>query len=588
LKERLKTKIMDNKKVLNEVSRIKEVMGILNEGGRSTLVKGMVEFIDDILKISSKSAVDLADEFGDDGARLLRELTSKDESVTNRGIGNIIEDMRKLPNSKAFDDTLAGLRLSLDDMVDETGDSIIKKITQVKNGVESLIKNDQNIAAAEYFNKEFKNVAKWGDKSLERFIKDEYFFKSIPGFSKNEFKDMLKIATTKISKKGGTMSKLVKFKEVLTSYLKSSLKYSENVIKDVDSYIALRKEASKLTGQAKLNAITKANRFVQRIELNLGILNRKNKEAINALIEELSEKRNKLPRLTPEREKLSDVITKLKSEDADILKWQDYLPKDFLKEALEIRARRVDALKKFWPEKLTLIKRSPKTAARIKELGVFEAFFRIFSGDVLNVVRRLYKNPKKLARIIGTEFGSRLLGLPLVLGGFETIMDFSSMSSNPTSEITPQWLEDNPELAKTLQNPGIIGVGGAGDYKDYDSLNWSIDMLANLTNNTMKKFNITIPIWAIIEIMGEISETGGGANYFKQQFERISTIRESDEFKNASPEERLKMLNKVQEDAEGRVETFLGYFLDSDETIMERLNKALAEIENANAGSVEF
>mgnify|MGYP003111696142 FL=1 len=579
---------MDNKKVLNEVSRIKEVMGILNEGGRSTLVKGMVEFIDDILKISSKSAVDLADEFGDDGARLLRELTSKDESVTNRGIGNIIEDMRKLPNSKAFDDTLAGLRLSLDDMVDETGDSIIKKITQVKNGVESLIKNDQNIAAAEYFNKEFKNVAKWGDKSLERFIKDEYFFKSIPGFSKNEFKDMLKIATTKISKKGGTMSKLVKFKEVLTSYLKSSLKYSENVIKDVDSYIALRKEASKLTGQAKLNAITKANRFVQRIELNLGILNRKNKEALNALIEELSEKRNKLPRLTPEREKLSDVITKLKSEDADILKWQDYLPKDFLKEALEIRARRVDALKKFWPEKLTLIKRSPKTAARIKELGVFEAFFRIFSGDVLNVVRRLYKNPKKLARIIGTEFGSRLLGLPLVLGGFETIMDFSSMSSNPTSEITPQWLEDNPELAKTLQNPGIIGVGGAGDYKDYDSLNWSIDMLANLTNNTMKKFNITIPIWAIIEIMGEISETGGGANYFKQQFERISTIRESDEFKNASPEERLKMLNKVQEDAEGRVETFLGYFLDSDETIMERLNKALAEIENANAGSVEF
>ena len=579
---------MDNKKVLNEVSRIKEVMGILNEGGRSTLVKGMVEFIDDILKISSKSAVDLADEFGDDGARLLRELTSKDESVTNRGIGNIIEDMRKLPNSKAFDDTLAGLRLSLDDMVDETGDSIIKKITQVKNGVESLIKNDQNIAAAEYFNKEFKNVAKWGDKSLERFIKDEYFFKSIPGFSKNEFKDMLKIATTKISKKGGTMSKLVKFKEVLTSYLKSSLKYSENVIKDVDSYIALRKEASKLTGQAKLNAITKANRFVQRIELNLGILNRKNKEAINALIEELSEKRNKLPRLTPEREKLSDVITKLKSEDADILKWQDYLPKDFLKEALEIRARRVDALKKFWPEKLTLIKRSPKTAARIKELGVFEAFFRIFSGDVLNVVRRLYKNPKKLARIIGTEFGSRLLGLPLVLGGFETIMDFSSMSSNPTSEITPQWLEDNPELAKTLQNPGIIGVGGAGDYKDYDSLNWSIDMLANLTNNTMKKFNITIPIWAIIEIMGEISETGGGTNYFKQQFERISTIRESDEFKNASPEERLKMLNKVQEDAEGRVETFLGYFLDSDETIMERLNKALAEIENANAGSVEF
>ena len=111
-------------------------------------------------------------------------------------------------------------------------------------------------------------------------------------------KEALKVAVTKIAKKGGTTGKLVKFKEVLTSYLKNYSKYSENVIKDIDSYIALRKEANKLTGQAKMNAITKANRFVQRMEINLGILNRKNKEAISVLIEELSEKRNKLPRLS--------------------------------------------------------------------------------------------------------------------------------------------------------------------------------------------------------------------------------------------------------------------------------------------------
>ena len=85
-----------------------------------------------------------------------------------------------------------------------------------------------------------------------------------------------------------------------------------------------------------------------------------------------------------------------------------------------------------------------------------------------------------------------------------------------------------------------------------------------------------------------VKSAGGGANYFKEQYEKISTIRESDEFKNASPEERLKMLNQVQKAAEGYVETALGYILDSDETIMERLNKALAEIENANAGSTEF
>lgn len=578
---------MDNKKVLNEVSRIKEVMGILNEGGRSTLVKGMVEFIDDILKISSKSAVDLADEFGDDGARLLKQLTTKNEKVT-RGIGEILEEMRKLPNSKAFDDTLAGLRLSLDEIVDETGDSIVQKLTKVKNGVESLVKNDQTIAAAGYFDKEFKKIAKWGDESLERFIKDEYFFKSIPGFSKNQFKEALEVAVTKIAKKGGTIGKLVKFKEVLTSYLKNYSKYSENVIKDVDSYIALRKEADKLTGQAKMNAITKANRFVQRMEINLGILNRKNKEAISVLIEELSEKRNKLPRLSPEREKLADVIRKLKSEDADIFSIRDYLPVDLFKEALEMRTRRVDALKKFWPAKRTIIKRSPKTAARIKELGYGDALIRIFTGDVIPAVKKLFNSPKKLPRIIATEFGSRLLGLPLVLGGFETLMDYISMSIEPTTEITPQWLEDNPELAKTLQDPGILGIGGAGDYKDYESLHWSVDMLANVANNTMKKFDVTIPIYAIINIMGETSSAGGGANYFKKQFKRISTIRESDEFKNASPEERLKMLNQVQKDAEGVVEKYLGYFLDSDETIMERLNKALAEIENANAGTVEF
>jgi hypothetical protein len=162
------------------------------------------------------------------------------------------------------------------------------------------------------------------------------------------------------------------------------------------------------------------------------------------------------------------------------------------------------------------------------------------------------------------------------------------MSSNPTTEITPQWLEEHPELAKTLQDPGILGIGGAGDYKDYNSLNWSVDILANVANNTMKKFDVSIPLYAIANIMEKTSSAGGGANYFKEQYEKINTIRESDEFKNASPEERLKMLNKVQKDAEGYVEKFLGYFLDSDETIMERLNKALAEIENADAGSVEF
>ena len=585
---------MDNKKVLNEVSRIKEVMGILNEGGRSTLVKGMVEFIDDILKISSKSAVDLADEFGDDGARLLRELTSKDESVTNRGIGDIIEDMRKLPNSKAFDDTLAGLRLSLDEMVDETGDSIVQKLTQVKNGVESLVKNDQTIAAAGYFDKEFKKIAKWGDESLERFIKDEYFFKSIPGFSKNQFKEALEVAVTKISKEGGTIGKLVKFKEVLISYLKRYSKYSENIIKDVDSYIALRKEASKLTGQAKMNAIKKANRFVQRMEMNLGILNRKNKEAISALIEELSEKSNKLPKKSPERVKLNGVITKLKSGDADVLSILDYLPdgsykpeESYLKEILDLRNRRVDAFRKFWPEKASIL-RSDVAKARIKKLGYGNAFFRLMTGDVVQVIKKLYNSPKKLGRILSTEIGSRLLGLPLVLGMFESLVDYSSMTSNPTTEITPQWLEDHPELAKTMQNPGILGVGGAGDYKDYDSLHWSVDFLANLLNNTLKRFDVTVPIWAVKQVLDETSKTGGGADYFKQQFERINTIRESDEFKNASSEERLKMLNQVQKDAEGVVEKYLGYILDSDETIMERLNKALAEIENADAGTVEF
>jgi|TARA_R110000796_G_scaffold233737_2_gene352333 hypothetical protein len=585
---------MDNKKVLNEVSRIKEVMGILNEGGRSTLVKGMVEFIDDILKISSKSAVDLADEFGDDGARLLKQLTTKNEKVT-RGIGEILEEMRKLPNSKAFDDTLAGLRLSLDEIVDETGDSIVQKLTKVKNGVESLVKNDQTIAAAGYFDKEFKLIAKWGDESLERFIKDEYFFKSIPGFSKNQFQEALEVAVTKIAKKGGTTGKLVKFKEVLISYFKKYSKYSENVIKDVDSYIALRKEANKLTGQAKTNAIIKANRFVQRMEINLGILNRKNKEAIEAVIEELSAKRNNLPRLSDERGKLNDVITKLKSKDADVLSILDYLPdgtykpeEGLIKEALELRTRRVDALKKFWPAKWTVFKRSAKTAKRVNDLGFLNAFVRIFSGDVGPAIGKIYNSPKMLLRVLGTEFGSRLLGLPLVLGGFETLMDYISMSSNPTTEITPQWLEDHPELAKTLQDPGILGIGGAGDYKDYERLHWSVDMLANLTNNTMKKFDVTIPAYAIANIMEKTSSAGGGANYFKEQYEKISTIRESDEFKNASPEERLKMLNQVQKAAEGYVETALGYILDSDETIMERLNKALAEIENANAGSTEF
>ena len=258
---------------------------------------------------------------------------------------------------------------------------------------------------------------------------------------------------------------------------------------------------------------------MQRMEINLGILNRKNKEAIEAVIEELSAKRNNLPRLSDERGKLNDVITKLKSKDADVLSILDYLPdgtykpeEGLIKEALELRTRRVDALKKFWPAKWTVFKRSAKTAKRVNDLGFLNAFVRIFSGDVGPAIGKIYNSPKMLLRVLGTEFGSRLLGLPLVLGGFETLMDYISMSSNPTTEITPQWLEDHPELAKTLQDPGILGIGGAGDYKDYERLHWSVDMLANLTNNTMKKFDVTIPAYAIANIMEKTSSAGGGAN----------------------------------------------------------------------------
>ena len=64
-------------------------------------------------------------------------------------------------------------------------------------------------------------------------------------------------------------------------------------------------------------------------------------------------------------------------------------------------------------------------------------FFRLMTGDVVQVIKKLYDSPKKLGRILSTEIGSRLLGLPLVLGMFESLVDYSSMTSNPTDRNNP-------------------------------------------------------------------------------------------------------------------------------------------------------
>ena len=109
--------------------------------------------------------------------------------------------------------------------------------------------------------------------------------------------------------------------------------------------------ASKLPiDDASRSEMTKrANRYLDRVEFNLGVMKRKDKETLEVLIEELTQKRNSLPRTSAERAKINKLIERASKEDADVISIWNYLPQggykpegSWYQEMKQLKQERVD------------------------------------------------------------------------------------------------------------------------------------------------------------------------------------------------------------------------------------------------------
>lgn len=570
---------MENKKLIQEIERIQEVMGLINEGSRVKMAKGAISIIDDLLGISAKNLDNLVSDYGVEGARLLKQLT--DDSDSARGVGDILDDLRKLDNTKAFEDAFEGLKSAFDEIINDNGESIAERLEIVRKGVKDYLDNGQNTKAAEYYNSQVNKIADFGDETLDRFVRDEYFFNSIPNFTRQNLENWTKLGSEKIAGVGTKAAKVTKFMDTLKSYFLKSKKIEAKIQSDLDSYLKLKEEVNKLPidNPTRAESIKKANRYLDRVELNLGIMRRKDKETLDVLIEELTTKRNSLPKKSSERTKLNNLIEKASKEDADVISIWNYLPEggynpegNWYQEMKQLRQERKDALRKLFLPKKWL---KPKNVDRVSKLTFGDSAVKFITGDVGRALKKLFKNPKMLPRILATEIGSRLISIPLQLAAVETFIDWSvSMALQDSDFMTEEWIDKHPNWANVIAGMGF-------DYKDYEGSYWATDMVLNTFENTIQNFGITIPALYVKNWMDENSKPGGGYHWWNTQFNKLESLQNDEQFKNASQEEKLKVIEDIIEETDTWVTKASSWWYDGlPSTVDSEINKVLAKIES--------
>ena len=560
---------MENKKLIEEINRVHEVMGLITESARTTIVKSLIRGLDDLMGISAKNADVLAREFGDDGAKLLRELTS--DASDARPVGEILDDLRKLTDKGAFEEAMTALRLSLDEVLDDAGVSVTQKLEKVRDGVEDLVNKGQKTDAAKYLDDEFEKVADFGDETLENIIKDEYVFKRVNGFDVDTYKISSDAAETTSTVAGKSVK--ADFSKTLASYFTTVKTYTARVSKDIDAYLTLKKEAANLPAGSteRLEKLKNANTHLERVEQTLGVLRRKDKKEVAALIEDLELRIKDLPKNSPEKTQLKELLKKAKDPNATIDDLWQYLPDAGYKptegrytEMVALRKERIDALRKTFD-----------WAPGVKytgDMGRLEAFLRFATGDVFKTLFNALRNPKYFGRLITNDLVSRLISFPFWIGLTETIVDGVAYLSFQ-GKITDEWVEENPNMAWALSFAGA-------DYKDWDNTWGGLDFGINLLNNWFEKYNITVPAYEVWSWFQEYGHAAGIQDYFFEQKNKIDTLINSEEFKALSDEEKARKLQEIVAESEGFITQKFSWLMDeTPETIESQVNALITQVD---------
>ena len=543
------------KTLITEINRIQELMG-----------KPLIAEQKLITKVIDELAILLAKTFKNiDGTlkKLIDDLNSP--GITNTVKLNILTKLSKANKQMAemiIPRVMNSLPQNVKDQISKFKDDIpisIKnleakeggKVTNVDAGIDKFLNNMEGV-----------------DDDI-RFMMKKYFTDYADKFLRDSPSPVVrkpKIPTLQTT----TTGKIIKFKDVLLSYIKNIKKINQKINDDIEQYKYFRNIGENATDTTKKQeAMANANRFLDRADLNLGVLNRTEtgKEKVRAFLDVLKSdvERNTTGNIVNAEGKLyQEIINKLKNKEESV-SILEYLPKSSATEADlmtigELRTKRTNELKKIFGN----LGKNPK----VKELGYFRSLTNILTGNWGSFIKRIANNPKELLKVLSTETGARLFNYMAAYSAFKTLYDMFMERYVEDVYMDKEFYKEHPWIANAIR-------ATSPSFREFEGGTLGGNLLKNFIINSIENIGVTaLPAKYIWDWFMTDYESDG-TKWFLEKQKEIEEIQNS----SLSDEEKNKKIKKMLTKPDSFVEKIWYMFEQPSETLEQTISKELAALE---------
>jgi hypothetical protein len=543
------------KTLITEINRIQELMGkpLITEA------TGLTKVIDDLAVFLAKnfSKVDIKLKTLID--RLKLKTTSNDVKL------NILAQLSRMNKSMAD--------VIIPRVMNTLPQEVKDQITKFKDDIPKFIKDQEDLGYS--VTSIDKGIDNFLDNKLSglnddiRFIIKKDVTDYAAKFLKNSPPPVVKpkIPTLQTT----TAGKIIRFKDVLLSYLTKIKKINKKINDDIEQYKYFRNIGNNTTDiTKKQEAMKNANRFLDRVDLNLGILNRTEtgKEEVRTFLDVLDSemKRNTGPRnvLNDEGKLQQEIINKLKNkgESVSIL---EYLPKSSATEADlmtigELRTKRINELKKVFG--------NPGKNPKVKELGYFKSLTNVLTGNWISFIKRIANNPKELSKVLRTETGARIFNYMMAYSAFKTLYDMSMERYVEDVYMDKEFYKEHPNIANVIK-------ATSPSFREFEGGTIGGNLTKNFVINSIENIGVaTLPAKYIWDWFMTDYESDG-TKWFLEKQKEIEEIQNS----SLSDEEKNKKIKKMLTKPDSFVETIWYMFEQPSETLERTIAKELAALE---------
>ena len=402
-----------------------------------------------------------------------------------------------------------------------------------------------------------------------RFMMKKYFTDYADKFLRNSPPPVVrpKIPTLQTT----TTGKIIRFKDVLLSYLTKIKNINKKINDDIEQYKYFRNIGNNTTDiTKKQEAMKNANRFLDRVNLNLGILNRTEtgKEEVRTFLDVLDSemKRNTGPRnvLNDEGKLQQEIINKLKNKEESV-SILEYLPKSSATEADlmtigELRTKRINELKKVFG--------NPRNNPKVKELGYFKSLTNVLTGNWISFIKRIANNPKELSKVLRTETGARIFNYMMAYSAFKTLYDMSMERYAEDVYMDKEFYKEHPYIANII-------MATSPSFREFEGGTNLGNLAKNFAINSLENIGVAaLPAKYIWDWFMTDYESDG-TKWFLEKQKEIEEIQNS----SLSDEEKNEKIKKMLTKPDSFVEKIWYMFEQPSETLERTIAKELAALE---------